>query len=284
MIFWIASYPKSGNTWLRSLLCAYYYSSDGNFNQKLLKNISQFPEKHHFVNFDYNPKIVTDTSRFWIKAQNEINRDSKLKFFKTHNILGAINNNNFTNKENSIGGIYLVRDPRNIITSLQNHFELNKEEALQFMLSEKKYLYDYYQANDYSDFQFISSWDKNYKSWKLQKKIPIKIIRYEDLLDQTFTVFKDVIEFINKSINSSEQINKSKIKNAVNSTLFSKLQSKEKNEGFSEAILSKKGDKKIPFFFMGPDNDWKKILDKNVKNKIIEAFEKNLNELSYNID
>ena len=122
---------------LRSLLCAYYYSSDGNFNQKLLKNISQFPQKHHFVNFDYNPKIVTDTSRFWIKAQNEINRDSKLKFFKTHNILGAINNNNFTNKENSIGGIYLVRDPRNIITSLQNHFELNKDEALKFMLSEK---------------------------------------------------------------------------------------------------------------------------------------------------
>ena len=104
------------------------------------------------------------------------------------------------------------------------------------------------------------------------------------MLNQTFTVFKEVIEFINKSINSTEQINKSKIKNAVNSTLFSKLQSKEKNEGFSEATLSKKGDKKIPFFFMGPDNDWKKILDKNVKNKIIEAFEKNLNELSYNID
>ena len=132
--------------------------------------------------------------------------------------------------------------------------------------------------------KFISSWDNNYKSWKLQKKIPIKIIRYEDLLNQTFTVFKEVIEFINKSINSTEQINKSKIKNAVNSTLFSKLQSKEKNEGFSEAILSKKGDKKIPFFFMGPDNDWKKILDKSIKNKIIEAFEKNLNELSYNID
>jgi len=45
MIFWIASYPKSGNTWLRALISAYYYSKDGIFNQNILKNIRQFPEK-----------------------------------------------------------------------------------------------------------------------------------------------------------------------------------------------------------------------------------------------
>ena len=56
MIFWIASYPKSGNTWLRTLISAYYYSKDGVFNQNILKNIGQFPEKRHFVSFDYNPK------------------------------------------------------------------------------------------------------------------------------------------------------------------------------------------------------------------------------------
>ena len=50
MIFWIASYPKSGNTWLRSLLSAYYTSEDGVFNQNILKNIGQFPEKRHFKN------------------------------------------------------------------------------------------------------------------------------------------------------------------------------------------------------------------------------------------
>lgn len=46
MIFWIASYPKSGNTWLRALISAYYYSQDGVFNQNILKNIGQFPEKN----------------------------------------------------------------------------------------------------------------------------------------------------------------------------------------------------------------------------------------------
>ena len=286
MIYWIASYPKSGNTWLRILLSCYYYTKDGVYDENSLNNIQQFPQKKYFKQFNYNQNIVGDTTKYWLKAQEKINEDKKLRFFKTHNVFGLVNNSHFTNKENSIGCIYIVRDPRNVFTSIKNFYEMDNDQALKWMINKNQYIYDIhnFDKDGYSDFQFISSWDNNYKSWKLQKKIPIKIIKYEDLLNQTFTVFKEVIEFINKSINSTEQINKSKIKNAVNSTLFSKLQSKEKNEGFSEAILSKKGDKKIPFFFMGPDNDWKKILDKNVNNKIIKAFEKNLNELSYNID
>ena len=281
MIFWIASYPKSGNTWLRSLLSAYYYSSDGNFNQKLLKNISQFPQKHHFANFDYNPKIVTDTSRFWIKAQNEINRDSKLKFFKTHNILGAINNNNFTNKENSIGGIYLVRDPRNIITSLQNHFELNKDEALKFMLSEKKYLYDYNQSNDFSDFQFISSWEKNYKSWTKQDIFPIKVIKYEELMNNTFETFKEIILFIEKITKIKKIFIESKAKNSIQSTSFNKMKKIEQSKGFNESVLSKNHSKKIPFFHLGPKNDWKKILNEDfIKNATLK-FKPLLTELNY---
>ena len=52
MIFWIASYPKSGNTWVRSLICSYYFTNDGVFtDDKLLKNIGQFPEKKHFEKF-----------------------------------------------------------------------------------------------------------------------------------------------------------------------------------------------------------------------------------------
>ena len=176
MIFWIASYPKSGNTWLRALLSSYFYSQDGIFNQSLLKKIGQFPEKRHFIDFDYNPKIVTDTSKYWIKAQEKINQNKKINFFKTHNILGSINNNNFTNKKNTVGAIYIVRDPRNVLTSLQNHYELSEDEALKFMLSEKKYIYDFHLKNDFSDFQFISSWEKNYKSWINQKIFPVKLI------------------------------------------------------------------------------------------------------------
>ena len=283
MIFWIASYPKSGNTWLRTLISSYYYSDDGIYSENLIKRIRQFPEKMHFTDFDYNQNIVTDTSKFWIKAQEKINKDKKLKFFKTHNAFGALNNNHFTDNKNSIGVIYIIRDPRNVITSLMNHYELDNEQAIKWMTNEKNYIYDVINFDDdgYSDFQFISSWNTNYKSWLLQKKIPIKFIKYEDLLNQTFTVFKDVINFINITTRNNEKINIDKLKNSINTTFFDKLQDMEKKNGFSEAITSKKNNKKIPFFNMGPKNDWKKVLDKNLINRLNDHFEKNLIELSY---
>mgnify|MGYP001452383994 CR=1 FL=1 len=281
MIFWIASYPKSGNTWLRTLISAYYYSKDGKFTQNLIKNIGQFPEKKHFQGFDYLPQLVIDTSRFWIKAQERINSDKKLRFFKTHNVFGKINNRSFTNKENSIGCIYIIRDPRNVITSLSNHYELNYSQALSWMLNEKKFIYDHEKLKEYSDFQFISSWSNNYKAWKSQKDFPLKLVKYEDLVAKTYEVFIEIIEFINETTNNSEKVSKLKIKNAINTTSFGKLKENEKKYGFSESIKSRKEDKQIPFFFLGPENDWNKILDDELKIKLNEVFKKDLKELNY---
>ena len=73
MIIWIASYPKSGNTWVRSLLSAYLYSNDGFFNFKLLKHMEQFPGKKHFEFFLKDFKDAKKVSEFWIAAQERIN-------------------------------------------------------------------------------------------------------------------------------------------------------------------------------------------------------------------
>jgi hypothetical protein len=283
MIFWISSYPKSGNTWLRILLSSYYYTKDGFYDEGVLKKIDQFPQKKFFNEFSYDSGVVTDTIKFWIKAQEKINQDKKLKFFKTHNAFGVLNNFDFTNKDNSIGCVYVVRDPRNVITSLKNFYEMNDDQAFKWITNENQYIYDVnkFEKDGYSDFQFISSWATNFESWKIQKKIPIKVIRYEDLLNQTYTVVNEVITFINQTTGSKEKINKNKIKNAVNSSSFSKLKDKEKNEGFSEAPKSKSGDKKIPFFNLGPKNNWKIILNDDLKDKLNNIFKKKLEELSY---
>ena len=55
MIIWLASYPKNGNTWLRSLISAYYYTKDGIFlGDNHLKNVQQFPVKKYLESFDYD--------------------------------------------------------------------------------------------------------------------------------------------------------------------------------------------------------------------------------------
>ena len=281
MIFWIASYPKSGNTWVRSMISSYYYSNNGVFNQKLLSKIGQFPQEKYFKDYEYDKTKVGDNSRFWIKAQEKINKDKELKFFKTHNFLGGINGNQFTNRKNTIAGIYIVRDPRNILTSLKNHYEINNEDALNFMTNEKKFIYDVKKNNDYSDFQFISSWHQNYKSWIYQKSFPIKVVKYEDLEEKTFYIFKDLITFIDKIIGNKNKFDKKKAINCIKSSSFDKLKNIEKTEGFRESILSKDEVKKISFFHLGPKNNWKRIFDENYQKKLTSKFEVSLKELDY---
>ena len=69
MIIWIASYPKSGNTWLRALISTYFFSKDGIYNQNLLKNIDQF---YYFEEYHHDKNIPGDTCKYWIKAQEKI--------------------------------------------------------------------------------------------------------------------------------------------------------------------------------------------------------------------
>ncbi len=282
MILWIASYPKSGNTWVRSLLSSYYYTNDGKFiNDSLLKNIGQFPEKKHFKNFDYNISVPGDTAKFWIKAQQLINQDKKIRFFKTHNFLGKINDTQFTNEENTLGAIYILRDPRNVITSVKNHFEMTYEDSLKFMLNKRKFTYDYFKKNDYADFQFLSSWEMNYKTWVNNKIFPTLIIKYEDLIKQTFEEFKKIINFTDNLINRNKKFDGKKALNVLSTTSFSYLKKFENTIGFSEALDSKTQNNKIPFFHLGPKNNWRQILNKDFQIKINKIFKKNLNELNY---
>jgi len=83
MIIWIASYPKSGNTWVRSLLSSYYFSNDGNFHFNLLKNIDQYPQQKFFKQKINKPGEI---SNFWESSQKEIVKKKKL-FFLKHTIL-----------------------------------------------------------------------------------------------------------------------------------------------------------------------------------------------------
>ena len=249
MIIWLSSYPKNGNTWLRSLISAYYFTKDGFFlGDKQLKNISQFPVKRYLESFKYNPEKPGDTVRLWVAAQEKINLDKKVRFFKTHNALVKIGQNDFTNRKNSLGGIYIVRDPRNALDSMSRHFQINHDRALDVMQNEKNYIYDFQKKNDYSDYQFISSWEKNYQSWKNNKLMPVKFLKYEDLLNETFFVFKEIIEFIDKLTNSKKGFSREKAINAVGSTSFENLKKIEEMKGFGESIISREEKKKNTIF------------------------------------
>ena len=90
MIIWLASYPKSGNTWLRSFLTSLIYEKDGNSNLKNLNFIRQYPLRSDFKDLVDDFKKINDVTKNWSITQDRINLDNKLKFLKTHHILSLI--------------------------------------------------------------------------------------------------------------------------------------------------------------------------------------------------
>jgi len=278
MIIWLASYPKSGNTWLRSLLSAYYYSKNGNFNFELLKNIDVYPQQKYFdVKIDKPGEI----NSYWDISQEKIISKKKIKILKTHNSLLELNGKNFTKPQYTLGIIYIVRDPRNVITSLKNHYDLDYEQSLDFMLNEKKYIYDIREKNDYADFHFLSSWSNHYKSWINNNLFKKMVIKYEDLENDAFKTLKNLIIYINSLFQVNEKIDEIKINNCIKTTNFEILKNKEKKEGFSENVYSKKKNKKIDFFNLGPKNKWREVVPKELHEKINNTFREDLKNLKY---
>ena len=278
MIIWIASYPKSGNTYLRSFLASYYYSEDGNFDFNQLLKIHQFP---NIKLSKFIPKTKEEASENWMFNQNTFFKRDKLNLVKTHNCLYPYKKNNFTSKNQTIGAIYIVRDPRNLITSLKHHYSIDYEKAMELMLDENSSLLEKSHDKDFSNFTYLNSWSNHYNSWKNSSDFKTLFIKYEDLEKNRTEIFKKIIFFVNEITENNQKINEKKLSNSIKTTNFSNLKNKELNEGFEESVYSKNTGKKISFFNLGFNNRWQKKLPIDIKNKANKIFEKSLNELDY---
>ena len=276
MIIWLASYPKSGNTLLRGILATYFFSKDGNFDFKYLYKIGQFPSLIHFENLGID---LSDNDQIYsniIKAQELINNKSKqLNFFKTHSALAKINNNNFTDFNNSLGAIYIVRDPRNVVTSFAHHYQIDIDEATNALINEKFWNY----KNDKVPKTFLSSWSTNYNSWK-QFNDKILFIKYEDLIKNKKKILIKIFKFF-ENLGVKIDLDIIKLNKIIKTTEFQKMKDLEAKQVFRESMIDNETGKKRPFFNLGPKNDWRKILSDENREKIEKAFKDEMLELGY---
>ena len=213
-IFWLSSYPKSGNTLLRYILIALFFTEDGIFNFELFPKIIQF-ESDNLVN--RNKKIfkndfskINDIHTFYkymhqLQEKQVLNINNDFKFLKTHSGNFILGNNYFTKKENIRGSIYMIRDPRDVCISWAKHRKSTIDDTIDFMTNSTQTLYWgsgkeklFNEKNKPS--HVLSSWDKHVNSWTTKSwNVPTMIIKYEDLIYNKETIILKIIEFFSKN-------------------------------------------------------------------------------------
>ena len=279
MIIWLASYPKSGNTWVRSILAALLYSSDGAFNFDLIKKIPQFPKKEVFKGLVKDFSNFNEIKKNWITVQEKINSEKEIKLLKTHNGKYTVEKDNFTDDQNSLAVIYIVRDPRTLVKSISNHFTKSHYDASKFLIA-PSLIGNGKSFEERKDgiLTLLGKWNDHYRSWTKNKN-NLLLIKYEDLVNNPETELTKLIKFLEKYINfkTSEKKNKT----ILETTSFSNLKNMEEQGLFKEGVLNKKTNNKANFFHLGPKNKWQENLDKKIINEIEKNFYNEMKELGY---
>lgn len=276
MIIWLASYPKSGNTWIRIFLNSLFYTNNNESNINNL-SIGQFPNRKHFKDITKNMDDINEFSKNCINAQSIINLSNDTIFLKTHHAYWRNGDYKFTDTQTTLGVIYIVRDPRNVITSLKNHYNFKDyDDALKFLLNDKNIIGVKNSKREVDLPHIISSWKNHFNSWKKMNKNYL-LIKYENLINFPELEFEKITNYLENLIN--RKFEKTKIFDAIKKCSFDNLKKMEKLHGFIEAPVST--DRTISFFNMGPKNDWRKLIDKKISKKKEEEFKKEMLELDY---
>ena len=279
MIIWVASYPKSGNTWVRSIISSLVYTEDGKFDLPSIKKIDQYPQRRFLEYFTRDYNNIHEIKKHWITSQERINLDTKIKFFKTHHLNCKIDNYPFTNKECTQATIYIVRDPRNLIDSISNHFSKSIEESKKFLLTSKvlspgKEI----ELKGGNVITYLGSWKEHYRFWTKDNE-NLLIIKYEDLVKNIHNEIDKIIAFLKNFIDF--EVSDIKKENIIKSTSFEALKKFEEDGKFTENVFVKGTNEKVKFFNKGPDNNWEDSLPEDIRRELEAELKNELIELGY---
>lgn len=255
-IYWLASYPKSGNTWFRIFLANYLNNDNNPISINKISTGSIASSRTLFDNI--SALTATDLTADEIDLlrpdiYRELVQDLKDNSYnKVHDayILNTENKPLFPT-DISAGVIYFVRNPLDVVVSYANHNSVSIDKAITMMNNDKHKLSKSNKKLSTQIRQKLLTWSAHVLSWTEQNQIPVLIVRYEDMLTDTFNTFKKAIEFLNLAIDVD------KIETSIELSSFKNLKKQEENFGFKEKPI-----KTESFFKSGKSGTWENVLTK----------------------
>ncbi|MCF8470032.1 MAG: sulfotransferase domain-containing protein [Parvibaculum sp.] len=258
-LIWLASYPKSGNTWMRTFLHNLFMNEPESVD---INKLSQFS--------------IGDSGAQWYQRRSDkpldelsveemaqlrplVHRDFTTVFpdsvfVKTHNYLGEWGGTPLHTMDVTAGGIYVLRNPLDVVISVSHHFGETIEEAIAHLANDRMTT----GGNETHVMEVHRSWSTHVWSWTENPSPQLLVKRYEDLLYKPRKHFKQVANFL--GLKPSPE----RLQRAIRNSSFKALKELEKQKGFRER--SKKAES---FFREGRAEQWRDVLTPEQVRRII---------------
>jgi hypothetical protein len=252
-IVWLASYPKSGNTWIRAVLTSYLRGAPHDIDLNDLEGGPIASARHTFdelCGLDsadltreeidvYRPAMyeVMAAERegpFWLKVHDAYRLNARGK-----PIFPA---------EVTRGAVYIIRNPLDVVVSWAHHRAISIDASIEAL---NQHDHDVDSSLSHPSRQLpqrLGSWSQHVRSWVDDSGLPVVVVRYEDMHANPHATFTRVVEAAGMAVDAD------RLADAIRSAAFSRLQERERAHGFSEAPAHGR------FFRQGQVGSWRACL------------------------
>jgi len=269
-IVWIASYPKSGNTWMRSFLSNLV---GGGSRAQDINSLGEFCNNESNAKF-YRPffdKPLAEIDPVVIaKIRSEVHQSIAIKntgttFVKSHNYMGSYEGYPLHNPQLTAGWIYIVRNPLDVVISMTYHYGVSADDAIDFLNNEETAT----ESSDSNVYSPLSSWSTHVESWTNENHPLVCYVRYEDMLDKALKTFRRVASILGTKDSRL-------IKQALRKSSFAEMRKQEAKSGFVERI-----GESSPFFRKGKKDQWHEVLTQEQVQRVVDKNRVQMERFKY---
>jgi hypothetical protein len=269
-IIWLASYPKSGNTWLRL------------FMENLFRNamrpvpinelsLVKYGDSAFSIYEQVAGRPLSDASDAELNALREpvqryLASGPETRFVKTHNALMRNEGQPMIYLEHTVGAVYLLRNPFDLTVSFADHFRISHDDAIEALASPSHHT----KTTPSAICQLLGGWTNHYRSWFDVENFNPVFIRYEDMIRDPVKSFGRFMRYLGLPKNPE------RLKRAIRNSSFAEVERQEREVGFRER--AHQGQK---FFRKGTSGGYKEVLSERQIGRIIDAHGDLLLEQKY---
>lgn len=270
-LYWLSSYPKSGNTWFRIFLANVLYgTSDINCVDGLIHDEISTSRTWLDKACGFDTALLSDDEVDALKPAiyTAYAANSGISYHKTHKAYTYLEQGQaLLPREGCLGAVYFIRNPLDVVVSLAHHLMCPIDKAIDIMGNR------HFALHAFPLRQWLLSWSLHVQSWLDAQHLSCLFLRYEDMVLAPEQTFSKALQFLNLDIEPA------RIRKAIDDSMFDKLQRLEQERGFYE-----KPPKLERFFRKGIIGDWKNQLNASQIQRIIRDHGELMQAFDYGVE